>query len=111
MSMGDTDWRPRMSQDKTENTRRITSPHSIEYYELREYDGGDGTGNQPTGFIVANKQLADEWERSVNGRSYRQMAGILVGRLEDIPAAEDILKRQKALAKLTVEEKKLLGLI
>lgn len=90
--------------------RRIAKPTPVDFYELYNWDGADGRTNHSSGFIVGRKELAEEWAETGTGRSYRRMHGILVGRLEDIPEAQDALKRQKALDKLTEEEKKLLGL-
>ena len=107
MTMGDTDWRPTTRGD---TTRRISKPQPVEFYVLRDWDGGGGTSNRPNGFILNKKELADEWVKVTTGCDYQTVKGILVQRLEDIPAAQDILKRQKALEKLTPEEQKLLGL-
>lgn len=107
MSLGDTDWRP---DAKEAVTRRIGKPQPVEFYVLRNWDGGSGTSNRPNGFIVSKKELADEWTKGKNGCDYQTVKGILVQRLEDIPEAQEALKRQKALDKLTEEEKKLLGL-
>ena len=93
------------------NTRRITAPQPVEFYELRFWDGGNGTTNPPSGFIVDKLELAEQWSTSGPGRDYRTTRGVLIHHLEDMPEAEEVLKRQKAMNKLTVAEQKLLGLI
>jgi len=102
--MEDTNWRPGGAD------RRIGKPVAVEFYELHNWDGGEGTINSPSGFIVQSKKLAEEWTKINMGSSYRTVKGILVQRLEDIPDAQDCLDRQKALDKLTDKEKQLLGL-
>ena len=98
--MQDTDLRP----------RRISSPEPIELYILKDWDGADGRANRTNGYIVRTKQLAEEWVANHTGSSYQSVSGIVVGNLTDIPQAKEMLARQKALAKLTPDEKKLLGL-
>ena len=90
--------------------RRISKPEPVEFYALESWDGADGRTNRPTGFIVRSEEMAKQWVAQNNGASYKSMKGVLVGRLEDIPDAQKILARQKALAKLTDEDKKALGL-
>lgn len=103
--MQDTDWRPGIGSN-----RRISTPKPVEFYELESWDGADGRSNRSTGFIVNNEKLAKQWVAQNNGASYKSMKGVLVSRLEDIPGAQELLARQKALAKLTDEDKKALGL-
>lgn len=108
MTMGDTDWRPGPNGARTE--RRIPKPQPVEFYALENWDGTDGRTNRPTGFIVSKKELAEQWVKDHPGASYKSMQGVLVSRLEDIPDAQGILARQKALAKLSEADKKALGL-
>jgi hypothetical protein len=57
-----------------------------------------------------DSKLAAEWQKLNTGSSYFTYKGVLVHSLDQIPEAQDALKRQKALDKLTQEEKELLGL-
>ena len=92
------------------STRRIGKPQPVEFYILRDWDGGGGTSNRPNGFIVNSKELADKWKDGITGADYISYSGILDQQLADIPKAKEMLARQKALAKLTPAEQKLLGL-
>jgi|SRR6056297_2186348 len=98
------------SYDSDSPECRLKDPDAIELYILEDWDGSDGTANRPNGFIVRSKELADEWIKNKTGTSYRKISGVVVSRLEDIPKAEEVLARQKALEKLTLKEQKLLGL-
>ena len=83
---------------------------TVAFYRLEEYDGGDGRGNQPTGLITKSKSLAEAWEESGIGRSVSIFSGTIIDNLGDLDLALKEIKRLKAIAKLTQEERELLGL-
>ena len=99
-------WPPKSTE------RRIGKPQPVVFYVLRAIAGESvGRGLRPNGFMVQDKKLADEWKKKGGvGVDYLTYEGVMVQRLEDIPGAKDIIARQKALNKLTAEEKALLGL-
>ena len=93
-----------------DTTRRIRPPEPVEFFVLREWDGGNGTSNTSSGYLTKARSVADDWSKTAPGRDYTRIRGVMIARLDDMPMAEEALKRQKALAKLTDEEKNLLGL-
>lgn len=104
--MRDEDWRP----GPTRQQRRVSEPKPITIFVLREWDGADGCTNPPTGYMTHKKSVAEEWVAGQNGRSYDKHEGVVINNLEQMPEAAIVIKRQKALAKLSDEDKEILGL-
>lgn len=98
--MKDPDWQPAPP----------TKPELLELYVLKHWDGGAGTANRNSGYLVRSQGLAEAWVKYYPGASYDKINGVIIDSLADIEIAEKELKRRRALNKLTNEEKKLLGL-
>lgn len=82
----------------------------VKLYVLKNYDGAEGFGNQPSGFIVEDKALAEKWTKDNVGASYNVVEGVIVDDFSQMEEAKRERDKQKALSKLTPYEKELLGI-
>lgn len=120
--MEDTDWRPSpcpICGELREASRTPVCknpdcnpkpPKVIKIHILKDWDGAGGTTNTFSGFITENESVAKEWTKKNTGASYSTYSGILIDDLDHMDQAQIERKKQKALDKLTDEEKELLGL-
>lgn len=83
----------------------IPNGEYVRFHALYDWDGADGTCNSPSGFVTTSKTVAEEWTKRNIGASYRTIEGIMIRSLENLEDAQQNLKRQRALDKLTPEEK------
>jgi hypothetical protein len=82
----------------------------VKFYDLREYDGGDGRGNMSIGVFTDSHITAESWAKSNLGRDYRTVDVVVISHLSEVVMALEERKKQQALNKLTTEERRLLGL-
>ena len=85
-------------------------PYShIELFVLQDWDGSDGRHNRDNGLITDNKEFVDWFVETNQGASYKIVKGVMITRKEEMDNVQNELKKQKALSKLTEEERELLG--
>ena len=83
----------------------------IELWVLNDFDGSDGRYNRSAGYVTNSMDCAEEWLKKGFGRSHTRFEGVLIESMSDLEDAEILVRRQKALAKLTEDDKRILGLI
>lgn len=82
----------------------------IKAWQIWEYDGGDGRNNRPTNQYFTSQEAADSYKKSNCYNQVNPAEIILIGCVDDLEGLKDQVKKQRALNKLTKEERILLGL-
>lgn len=80
---------------------------TITVYEVHISDGGGGSRR---GFYLKTKEAAEEWLARNNWDSFYEKKIVIFDDLEDYEQNSYEGLKKKAMAKLTTEEKELLGL-
>lgn len=81
---------------------------ALELWEIHEWDGGDRTN--ATGKFFTNKEAADAYKvKRPHDYIYHRVL-ILVDNMEDLAAHTHTEMRKRALAKLSPEDKLILGI-
>lgn len=79
---------------------------ALTLYRLESWDGADR--HNPTGIYCSNKSDADKWKATYD--SYTEMTILIADSFNEIQELEQQKVKTRALAKLTPEERKILGL-
>ena len=79
----------------------------IKCWDIQVWDGGDRHNHR---YYVSNKEAADEWKARNKYDEVYETEFVIMDDLSEIEEYKLHQTRQRALAKLTDEEKKALGL-